>query len=492
MEVNLDQIEFYHGPSHQPPSTSAKSVNPGHASAHVPRYFQHSFPTGFGFRPGQSEVPLGQSPPLTGTTHAWNIFDFEINNVYGHPQPEMTKDVEPAVTTNMLAAHVGITNDESRPSFSYCLTHFFPDTVPDTKEIETSPLSCVSCVTTPVPAPEQANRAFSDLSVVGDSQQESAQESAKRKLSTTEPSDSLHPGEYENDTKPSQASDLSENPCSMVNEAPNNSPERAEDPGTAEDTSATLGPSSPPTARSTSKRSRVRRALGSNIPVCYPTIAVVVPSTSWKQGAARISTRAAAAVCKKRIRLSRDTGNEQDGNTTFYDTGQPYQKRKKRIPSIRPLSDPSDSSTPLSCHCPGAIQGIRGSALLTVESDSGLKPAYFFTFVPDPSPILSQPHTAVIPEKYSTYTSDENALLVRLKDKEAMSWSEITTHFPGRNFIPSSPLFNQITSQGQLSVWKTEGMRMREAMLSGYFSVRTCRPFAVYKILRSHLFQYKH
>ncbi|KUM57195.1 hypothetical protein ACN42_g9996 [Penicillium freii] len=46
--------------------------------------------------------------------------------------------------------------------------------------------------------------------------------------------------------------------------------------------------------------------------------------------------------------------------------------------------------------------------------------------------MLSRAHTAVIPGKY-TYTSDENALLVRLKEKEAMSWSEITTHFPGRN-----------------------------------------------------------
>lgn len=103
MGVNLDQIEFYHGPSRPPPSTSAKSVPTDHASAHGPQYFQHSFPTGFGFRPGPCEIPLGQSPPLTGTNHAWNIFDFEINNVYGSPRPEMTKDVEPAVTTNMPA-----------------------------------------------------------------------------------------------------------------------------------------------------------------------------------------------------------------------------------------------------------------------------------------------------------------------------------------------------------------------------------------------------
>ncbi|KAJ6010426.1 hypothetical protein N7451_001838 [Penicillium sp. IBT 35674x] len=104
MGVNLDQIEFYHGPSRPPPSTSAKSVPTDHASAHVPQYFLQSSPTGFGFRPGPCEVPLGQSPPLTGATHAWNIFDFEVNNVYGPTRPEMTKDVESAVTTNMLAA----------------------------------------------------------------------------------------------------------------------------------------------------------------------------------------------------------------------------------------------------------------------------------------------------------------------------------------------------------------------------------------------------
>ncbi|KAJ5566728.1 uncharacterized protein N7459_010110 [Penicillium hispanicum] len=294
--------------------------------------------------------------------------------------------------------------------------------------METSQLSCVPYVTAPLPAPEQANYVSSNLSVVGDSQQESA----KQKSSTTEPSDSLHPGDYENETEPSQISGLDENSChSKANEAA----ERDEDPSTAEDTSTTSGPSSPPTVRSTSKSPRVRTTLSSSFPVRDPSIAVVVPSPSpsWKQGATRTSTRAAAAVCKKRLRSRRGTGNHQDGNTTFYDTEQPRQKRKKRRPSIRSLSDPSDFSVPVSTHCSGAIQDVRGRALLTVESNSGLKPAYFFTFVPDPSPMLSRPHTAVIPKKHSTYTSGENALLVRLKEKEAMSWSEIITHFPGRN-----------------------------------------------------------
>jgi hypothetical protein len=291
--------------------------------------------------------------------------------------------------------------------------------------MEHSQLSCVPCVTAPDPTPEQANCVSGNLSVVGDSQQESA----KRKLSITEHSDSLHPGDYENDTELSQASDLGENLCSKASDAA----EQAEDSGTAEDKSAPSSPSAPPTVRSTSECARFRTTLSSDVPVRYPSIAVVVPplSPSWKAGATRTSARVAAAVCKKRLRSGRGIGNHQDRNTSFYDPEQPCQKRKNWRPSIRPLSNPSDTSVPVLSHCSGAIQGVRGSAILTVDTNSGLKPAYFFTFVPDPS--LSRPHTEVNPGKLGLYTSDENALLVRRKEKEAMSWSEITTYFPGRN-----------------------------------------------------------
>lgn len=292
--------------------------------------------------------------------------------------------------------------------------------------METSRLSCVPYVAAPVPAPEQANRtrAPSSLSVVGDSQQQSA----RRNLSPTRPSNSLHPEDPENDTEPGQISDLGENPYSRANDAP----ERAKDSGPTEDKPVPSRPSAPPTVRSSPECSRVRTTRSSDVPVRYPSIAVIVPSSSWKQAAARTSTRAAAAVCKQRLHSGRNPRNHQDENTTLYDTKQPCQKRKKRRPLIVPFSDTSVSSIPVSSHYPGAIQGLRGSALLTVESKSGLKPAYFFTFVPDPSPMLSRPHAEVIPEK-PRYTSGENALLVRLKEKEAMSWPEITTHFPGRN-----------------------------------------------------------
>lgn len=102
MEVNLDQIEFYHGPNRP----SAKDVPSNHASTHASRYLQQTFSTGLGFRPRQCEVSLGQSPPMTGPTHEWNIFDFEINHVYEPIQSEMKKEVEPAVARELPAATV--------------------------------------------------------------------------------------------------------------------------------------------------------------------------------------------------------------------------------------------------------------------------------------------------------------------------------------------------------------------------------------------------
>ncbi|KAJ6142821.1 Protein of unknown function DUF3435 [Penicillium samsonianum] len=351
----------------------------------------------------------------------------------------MTKDVEPLVITDIPAAYDILLDRGSSalaflepvPSTDSAGTipcpigpnHLdpippnmrgddLPDAVPNTKKMETSQLSCTPYVTAPVPTPEQANCVSSNLSMVGDFRQELA----KRRLSTIEPSDS---GDYENDSEPSQISNLGEDPCLRANKASG----RAKDPSTTKDTLAISSPSSPPPDRSISIYSRARTTLSSKPLMRYPSIAMIIPLTSWKQGAARISIRAATAVYKKRLR--------SDGNTT-YDIAQPCQKRKKRRPSIRPLSNPSESSVPISSHCSGAIQGIRGSAILTVESNTSLKPAYFFTFIPDPSPMLSRAHTAVILGKH-TYTSDENALLVRLKEKEAMSWSEITTHFPGRN-----------------------------------------------------------
>lgn len=107
--MNLDQIEFYHGPSHP----SAKDVPSNHASNHAFRYPQQTFPTGFGFRPKQCEVSLGQSLPLTGITREWNIFDFEINHLNDYTRAEMTEELEPAVARNLPAGTISSSNSGS-------------------------------------------------------------------------------------------------------------------------------------------------------------------------------------------------------------------------------------------------------------------------------------------------------------------------------------------------------------------------------------------
>lgn len=132
MRVDLDQIEFYHGPSPLSPFTSAKSVTGGHAPIHTPRYFQQPSPARFGFRSRRDEALLEQPPPVTGTTHEWNIFDFEINNVYVPTRPEIAKDIEPPVATDIPAAcHIPVGFGPSASAF--------PEPVPLTDSAKTIP-----------------------------------------------------------------------------------------------------------------------------------------------------------------------------------------------------------------------------------------------------------------------------------------------------------------------------------------------------------------
>lgn len=119
MRVNLDQIEFYHGPSLQRPSINSQKVPPDHATADVPQNFQHSFPAQTVFCPRPCEASLRDTLPLADTTHEWNIFDVEINDLYGSNRPEMTKDVEPAVTKNMpTTSDILSGSGSSAPAFS--------------------------------------------------------------------------------------------------------------------------------------------------------------------------------------------------------------------------------------------------------------------------------------------------------------------------------------------------------------------------------------
>ncbi|KAJ5936542.1 hypothetical protein N7466_002992 [Penicillium verhagenii] len=289
------------------------------------------------------------------------------------------------------------------------------DAPPDNKEVETSPLSCVPCGTAPVFAPEEATGALSDLSVASNSQQESA----KRKLSITGPFHSPHPGDPEDKTEPTQTSDPSEDRCSSADNAPGHS----RDSSIAEDHPTPSGPFVSPNIRSASKFAHVRTSLRSEIPVRHPSIAVVVPPPSWNPLLPEQAPEPLRQYAKG------DSAQVEAPAITKMMSPLYSRLKEERNEELQ-----SDHFAILRTHPhPLHLNGVRGSALLTIESNSGPNPAYFFTFVPEPSPMISLAHTAATPGKQVPYTSDENALLVRLKEREAMPWSQIASHFPGRN-----------------------------------------------------------
>ena len=121
---------------------------------------------------------------------------------------------------------------------------------------------------------------------------------------------------------------------------------------------------------------------------------------------------------------------------------------RKEKPSCAAMPAPAGRHTSVQSGCSPQNQKILGRAILTVQSE-GSKPANLFTFMPEPGQILSpqdpHPHCKEhdqlksvgppvnISGKPQLYLSEDNALLVRLKEREGMSWSEIAQHFPGRN-----------------------------------------------------------
>ncbi|KAE8410149.1 hypothetical protein BDV36DRAFT_289807 [Aspergillus pseudocaelatus] len=123
-------------------------------------------------------------------------------------------------------------------------------------------------------------------------------------------------------------------------------------------------------------------------PESYPSVAVVVPVPPWARGkVTRATTRVAAVTCKKRLR-NRGSGND-------------YRDPEVSIPDAtrqRPKEKPKSKMKPLHA-----------------------------------SPMLAQAPPVDTSGKQRPYTSEENALLVRLKERERMSWAEIAAHFPERS-----------------------------------------------------------
>ncbi|RAK98702.1 SANT/Myb-like DNA-binding domain-containing protein [Aspergillus ibericus CBS 121593] len=444
MRVNLDQIEFYRGPS-QPPSIGRRKSPP----VHIPRTFQHFSPTEM--IPASSQAPPEQGLPSTRTTYLSNTFDFEIDRIYSVTEHQMTKDIGTAVAPIIPATlDTRLDNGGSRlassepapfkdssaipvscPAVQLELDSLdvqeneLPNSMPHSKAAETPRISYAPCVT--APTSKQADNVSSGLSTTGDSQQESA---SGNSLIIGASSKYISSVPCEEDTNSCHTPELSEVPCSRKIDAPG----RAGSSSSTEAMSTAFSPFPRSFQCSSPEHSGARTTPISNGPVRYPSIAVVVPAPSWKQGrATRASTRAAAAACNKRLRSDQGGSNHKVPDASFLRTEGPSLKVKKRTLASRHLSHPLDLSFPASCHCTRDFHEIRGKALLTVASDSGLKTAYFFTFVPDTSSTVHQPPSTGISGKQRPYTSDENALLVRLKEREAMSWSEIADHFPDRN-----------------------------------------------------------
>ena len=166
----------------------------------------------------------------------------------------------------------------------------------------------------------------------------------------------------------------------------------------------------------------------------------------------RVTRSATKAMARKR-RLQNDqvrNSSHYTGTSSINPTNRmgEKQQRQKKKPKYAAGAVSASRRNPVPSDISPENQNIPGRAILTVQS-GGLKPAYFLTFMPDmvsesspPGPhrrpadrdqLMLAGSSATISGKPQLYTSDENARLVRLKEREGMSWAEIAEHFPGRS-----------------------------------------------------------
>ena len=211
-----------------------------------------------------------------------------------------------------------------------------------------------------------------------------------------------------------------------------------------------LPPSSQVTTRSGRKHLPGPEEPGADVPKRNPSIAVVIPAPPWMR--TRVTRSTTRANARKRRRQDDQAGDSDhhaaglsiESAEQFGKKRQCWKKKPSRI--VRPAS--ANNHISMQSDCSPQNQNILGRAILTVQSD-GSKPAYLFTFMPEPGQLLSSqdPHPYCkehdqlksvgppvnISGKPQLYSSEDNALLVRLKEREGMSWSEIAQNFPGRN-----------------------------------------------------------
>ncbi|KAF4232360.1 hypothetical protein CNMCM6805_010006 [Aspergillus fumigatiaffinis] len=369
-----------------------------------------------------SPSPLTHKWSSTGITKPRNAFDVAITNSYGRAasQPQAIAENNSLVTSDIpgtLETPLDLTNCSLSLSEPPAFEDFTTATS-STNEIEQgNALSSDILITideatprhslSPAAASESTSNASGSLSLCGDSQQ-------------NPDSHATH--------EPPCSPDQDRDPCLTTI----NATEQTKNPEAAKGKST---PSCQPyqsNARSSPEGSASITTPSVDRPESYPSIAMVVPAPPWMRGKfARATTRVAALTCKKQLRSSRDGDNHQDPEVSSPGATQQRPKKKSK-PTAKSLRHSLDGSDPVPCDCSRAMHKAHGRAILTVES-SGQKPAYYLTFVPDASPLLTQTPPADTSGKQRPYTSDENALLVRLKEREGMPWAEIAAHFPERS-----------------------------------------------------------
>jgi hypothetical protein len=433
MRVNLDQIEFYYGPSRQQSSsTLAFTSEKRPPSARVPQSFQHSFSTESDLTQTPATANISGSSTTythewssTGIAKPWNAFDVEITSFYGEAatRPQTITENKFAATRFIpasLEAPLDLTSRSLSLSESPAIEDSATPTLPTANELDQEMAlsgnipDAIDAATpsqpmSPAAASDSASNPSSSLTVCDDPQQEPCEITA-HKLSCD-----LDGVRRDRD------------PCSSTS----NAPEQTKVSESGEGTSTPSCQPYQPNARSSPECSASLATPSVNRPESYPSIAVVVPAPPWVRGrVTRTTTRVAALSCKKRLRSSRGADDPQDPEVSI--SGATRQRPKKPKPTATSLRHSLGGSEPVPCNCSRAMQEVRGRAILTVES-SGLKPAYYLTFVPDASPMLTQTPSVDTSGKQKPYTSDENAMLVRLKEREGMPWAEIAAHFPERS-----------------------------------------------------------
>ena len=189
---------------------------------------------------------------------------------------------------------------------------------------------------------------------------------------------------------------------------------------------------------------------GTDILKHNPSIAVVIPAPPWMwTRVARSTTRASA--CKRKLQHDQASDSNHYAAGLSIESAEQFDEKWqcwKKKPSCAVRSASADSHTFMQSVCSSQNQNILGHAILTVQSD-GSKPAYLFIFMLESNQILSSqdPHhhcekhdqsklvrsPVNILGKPQLYSSEDNALLMRLKEQEGMYWSEIAQHFSDWN-----------------------------------------------------------